>query len=233
MATFTTSARAPVGTSSITATYSGDNNYATSTSAADTVTTTPSTTTTAASFSPASPVLGQDVTLTANITPEATGTAAPTGTVEFFDGSTLLGDGTVSNDVATLTTTALSLGTNSITATYEGDSNYVDSTSSAVTVTVVQAATPPSPSFQLVTSPTVDGTLIAVSSVSPTDIWAVGSQTTSSGPTAPLTETFNGTSWTVVAAPHPRGFDGRGFLERERRGQQQRLGRRFQRQRER
>ena len=183
------------------------------------MTTTQSTTTTAASFSPASPVLGQDVTLTANITPAATGTAAPTGTVEFFDGSTLLGDGTVSNDVATLTTTALSLGTNSITATYEGDSNYVGSTSSAVTVTVVQAATPPSASFQLVTSPTVDGSLTAVSSVSPTDIWAVGSQTTSTGAIAPLTENFNGTSWTVVAAPTPAGSTVAEFSERERRGQ--------------
>ncbi len=96
-------------------------NYAASTSPADTVTTTQATTTTAVSFSPASPVLGQDVTLTATITPASTGPASPTGTVEFFDGSTLLGSGTVSNDAATLTTTALPLGTNSITATYEGD----------------------------------------------------------------------------------------------------------------
>ena len=106
VATFTTTAL-PVGTSSITATYGGDSNYDASTSPVDTVTITQSTTTTAVSFSPASPVLGQDVTLTANITPAFTGSASPTGTVEFFDGSTLLGTGTVSNDVATLNTTAL------------------------------------------------------------------------------------------------------------------------------
>ena len=205
VATFTTTAL-PVGTSSITATYGGDSNYAASTSPAVTVTITQSTTTTAVSFSPASPVLGQDVTLTATITPASTGPASPTGTVEFFDGSTLLGSGTVSSDAATLTTTALSLGTNSITATYEGDSNYDGSTSPAVTVTVVQSATPPSASFQLVTSPTVTGVdLSAVSSVSPTDIWAVGSQSTSNGDVAPLTENFNGTSWSVVAAPTPAG----------------------------
>ena len=92
VATFTTTAL-PVGTSSITASYGGDNNYAASTSPAVTVTTTQATTTTAVSFSPASPVLGQSVTLTATITPESIGPVAPTGTVEFFDGSTLLGSG--------------------------------------------------------------------------------------------------------------------------------------------
>ena len=54
------------------------------------------------------------MTLTATITP--TGTAAPTGTVEFFNGSTLLGTGTVANDVATLQTTALAVGNNAVTA---------------------------------------------------------------------------------------------------------------------
>jgi hypothetical protein len=204
VATFTTTAL-PVGTGSITATYVGDSNYAASTAKAVAVTTVQATTTTAVSFSPALPVLGQDVTLTATITPASTGPAAPTGTVEFFDGSTLLGSGTVSSDVATLTTTALPLGTSSITATYEGDSNYTGSTSAADSVTVVQSATPPSGSFNLVTSPTIDGSLSAVSSVSPNDIWAVGFQDTSTGVVAPLTENFNGTSWSVVAAPTPAG----------------------------
>jgi hypothetical protein len=51
--------------------------------------------------------------------------------------------------------------------------------------------------FQVVTSPTVSGSsLNSVSAVSPTDIWAAGSQ--SSGP---LIENFNGTSWSVVPSP--------------------------------
>ena len=211
VATFTTTALL-AGTSSITATYGGDTNYAASTSPSVTVNITQATTTAALSFFPASPVLGQDVTLTATITPATTGPVSPTGTVEFFDGSTLLGDGTVSNGAATLTTTALSLGANSITATYEGDSNYVGSTSPAITVTVVQSATPPSAPFQIVTSPTVTGaTLSAVSAVSPTDIFAVGSQSTSTGDVGPLTEIFNGTSWSVVAAPTPAGSSGAEF----------------------
>jgi len=211
VATFTTTALL-AGTSSITATYGGDTNYAASTSPSVTVKITQATTSAALSFFPAEPVLGQDVTLTATITPATTGPVSPTGTVEFFDGSTLLGDGTVSNGAATLNTTALSLGANSITATYEGDSNYVGSTAPAITVTVVQSATPPSGSFQLVTSPTVSGgSLSAVSAVSPTDIFAVGSQSTSTGDVGPLTEIFNGTSWSVVAAPTPAGSSGAEF----------------------
>jgi hypothetical protein len=201
----------PVGTNSITATYEGDSNYAVSTSQAVSVTTTQATTTTSVSFSPVSPVLGQDTTLTAAITPTTTGPVAPSGTVEFFDGSTLLGSGTVSGDMATLVTTALPVGTSTLTATYEGDGNYSASTSPGVSVTVVSAATPASPPFQLMTSPTVNGTLSAVSAVSATDIWAVGFQNTSNGDVAPLTENFNGTSWSVVAAPTPAGASSSDF----------------------
>ncbi len=211
VATLTTTAL-PVGTNSITAEYLGDPNYAASTSKAVSVTITQATTTTAVSFSPAEPVLGQSATLTATLTPAATGPASPTGTVEFFDGSTLLGSGTVSNDAATLATTALPLGTSTITAEYLGDTNYVASTSSAESVTVVQSGSPASGSFQVVTSPTVTRSgLNAVSAVSATDIWAVGSQNASNDDVAPLTENFNGTSWSVVAAPTPAGASGAEF----------------------
>ncbi len=82
---------------------------------------TPIATTTALTFTPGSATFGTPVTFTATITPASTGSAQPTGSVAFFDGSTLLGSGTVSNDVATFTTTALLGGTSSITATYGGD----------------------------------------------------------------------------------------------------------------
>ena len=51
--------------------------------------------------------------------------------------------------------------------------------------------------FQVVSSPTVTGSnFSAVSAVSPTDIWAVGSDST-----GPLIENFNGTSWSQATAP--------------------------------
>ena len=95
------------------------------------------------------------------------------------------------------------LGTSTITATYEGDTNYAGSTSPAVSVTVVPSATPASGPLPARDEPDRRGVdLSAVSAVSPTDIWAVGFQ--GSGP-ATLTENFNGTSWSVVAAPNPAG----------------------------
>ena len=131
-----------VGTNSITATYVGDANYATSTSTpATVVTVAQGTTTTTVSFSPTLPVYGQVVTLTATITPGATGAASPTGTVDFFNGSTLIGTGTVTNGVATLNTTALPVGTTDVTAQYLGDSNYSGSTSAADAFAIVLAAT--------------------------------------------------------------------------------------------
>ncbi len=141
VATFITTAL-PVGTSSITATYVGDSNYTGSTSTPATVVTiAQETTTTTVTFSPTLPVTGQVVTLTATITPSATGATAPTGTVNFFNGSTLLGSGTVSNDVATLDTTGLTVGNNAVTAQYLGDSNYTGSTSAVNSIAVVLAAT--------------------------------------------------------------------------------------------
>ncbi len=127
-----------VGANAITAQYSGDDNFTSSTSAAVTVTVSQIATSTAVTYSPSSPTVGANVTLTATITPSSTGSAVPTGTVDFFSGSTLLGSGTISNDVATYSTTALAAGSNSITAEYLGDTNYATSTSTAVTVTVTQ-----------------------------------------------------------------------------------------------
>lgn len=79
-------------------------------------------------------VFGASVTLTATVTP-----STATGTVSFYDNgsATALGTSTVSGGVATLTTSNLSLGTNSLTATYGGDASNGTSTSNTVTVTVV------------------------------------------------------------------------------------------------
>ncbi len=74
------------------------------------------------------------MTLTATVTPGAT------GTVTFHDAATSLGTGTISSGVATLTTSSLAAGTHSITAQYGGDSNYNGSTSAALTQTVNMTA---------------------------------------------------------------------------------------------
>jgi hypothetical protein len=54
-----------------------------------------------------------------------------------LNGTTNVGSGTISSGVATLSLTSLPLGTDSLTATYAGDTNFAGSTSLAVTETVV------------------------------------------------------------------------------------------------
>lgn len=78
---------------------------------------------------------GEDVTFTATVPSDAT------GTVTFMDGSTSIGTGTVSSGSASLTTAALPAGTASITADYSGDSNYNSADSAAISQ-VVDKATP-------------------------------------------------------------------------------------------
>ena len=130
-AAYTTTAGSTPGTYSITVAGLSSTNYTIAFVPGNlTVTISPSTTTLTAG--PASPQYGDPVTLTANVTSGAT------GTVSFYDGSVLLGTGTVSGGVATLTTTTLVAGTHTITAVYNGDATYASSQSGPATVTVAK-----------------------------------------------------------------------------------------------
>jgi hypothetical protein len=62
------------------------------------------------------------VTFTASITVNPASVAA-TGSVSFYDGSSLLGRVSVSKDKASLSTSSLSVGTHTITAVYGGAGN--------------------------------------------------------------------------------------------------------------
>jgi hypothetical protein len=79
-------------------------------------------------------VEGNSVTFTAQISPSTT-----TGTVQFFDGSILVGSpATISSGAATVTTSALAVGTHPIKATYGGDSSHTPGTSPVLVQTVVK-----------------------------------------------------------------------------------------------
>jgi hypothetical protein len=72
----------------------------------------------------------QPVTFTAMVTSSQFFNFQPTGTVSFLDGATSIGNSNLNGSgVATLTTSTLSVGTRSITATYNGDANFSSSTS--------------------------------------------------------------------------------------------------------
>src|SRR5581483_7773083 len=128
------------GSHAITVAYSGDGNFAGSTSATLTQTVNPasSTTTVASSVNPSSS--GQVVTFTATVNAVAPGAGTPTGTVTFRDGSTNLGTSTLSGNTATFTTSALAVGSHTITAVYAGDTNFTGSTSASLTQTVNQTS---------------------------------------------------------------------------------------------
>jgi Bacterial Ig-like domain (group 3) len=80
---------------------------------------------------------GQSVTFTAKVSSARFGLLKPTGTVEFFDGVTELGTGSLNKSgLATFTTSTLAVGSHSITAEYEGDSNFNGSTSAPLSQTV-------------------------------------------------------------------------------------------------
>jgi ELWxxDGT repeat protein len=86
-------------------------------------------------------ILGQSITLTA-ILGTSQGLPAPSGTVTFSDGQTVLGSAPVSNAHAALLVSNLALGNHSITATYAGDSNFTGSSAAlSQTVTVSTVAT--------------------------------------------------------------------------------------------
>lgn len=130
----------PVGANSVTATYSGNTNYASSNSSAVSVTVNQVSTATALGSSVTSAVSGASVTFTATVSPVPSG--APLGTVTFYNGATSLGSGTVNaSGQATYTTTALPAGEDTITAVYSGNTNYATSTSSATTVTITSDTT--------------------------------------------------------------------------------------------
>src|SRR5439155_454519 len=132
---FSTSSLA-IGSHTITASYSGDGNFAASTGAlTQTVGKGNSSTVVTASVNPT--VWGQSVTFTATVSGSSAGN--PTGAVVFSDGGTSIGQRNLSTTGTTTTasfsTSSLAVGSHPITASYGGDGNFLSSTG-AVTQTV-------------------------------------------------------------------------------------------------
>jgi hypothetical protein len=87
-----------------------------------------------------SPGQGAPVTLTAVIS-QATGASTATGAVSFYSNGTLLGSSPIASGTASLTTAALPVGSNSISAVYAGDSLHNQATASiTLSVTAVSPA---------------------------------------------------------------------------------------------
>jgi len=129
----------------ITAVYSGDVNYPASTSATPlNQQVIPDDTKTVLSTSITPAKVGQTVTFTANVNAQAPGAGNATGAVQFYDGNVLIGTGTlapngVNTSTATLAVNSLTLGSHSITAFFNGDTNFNPSTSNTIAEVITQA----------------------------------------------------------------------------------------------
>jgi hypothetical protein len=116
-------------------------------------------TSTSIDASASSVVYSQQVTLTATVSPVPGGSGTPTGSVTFDDGSVALGAAMLSNGTAVLPVSSLPVGSDAITASYSGDASFLESSSSAVNVSVqrdgtsivVSSSTDPSGLAQAVT----------------------------------------------------------------------------------
>lgn len=145
--TFSVGAGLSPGFHTATAKYSGDANYQPTTAVVYTGAGGPTTSTTtlaplsisadAQILNQPSNILQTPVTLSATVTGTA-GSAAPTGTVIFFDGTTQLAAVTLSaSGTASYTITSLALGVHSLTAVFAGNVTYATSVSAAAPLTVV------------------------------------------------------------------------------------------------
>ncbi|MGA3161656.1 MAG: Ig-like domain repeat protein [Terracidiphilus sp.] len=183
------------GTHYLVATYPGDANNPAITSSVYVLAVTQAQSNTALTTTNTTFILGAPPTLKATVTST---NGAPTGTVNFYDGLTLLNAAPValSGGVAQLILTTLPVGLGqSLTAVYSGDTNFLTSTSTAVTENVI------TPDFNI-TSPTPAQTVLPVSSVNytitltptnPTFVYPVTYSVTSTLPTG-VTASFNPTS---------------------------------------
>jgi streptogramin lyase len=143
LAVFSTDALS-FGTHQVTASYSANDRYAGSTSAAVTEQVSAADTSTSIAGPIGTSIYGQAVTLTATVSvADSDSGATPAGAVGFYDGGTLLGTASLSGGIAVFSTTRLTAGDHpNITATYIPNANFLPSSSTAsVDVQVTPAAT--------------------------------------------------------------------------------------------
>jgi len=184
-----------VGTHTLTATYAGDQADSGSTSQplSEIVNIATTSVTLSSSLNPAA--LGGQVIFTAAVSGNG---GTPSGSVQFFDGATALGAGTLNHAAtATLILSTLTLGSHEVTALYSGDSFDAPATSAALSEIVQKASI----AINLTSSanPSNFGTPLIVTA----NVSGSGSQ-----PTGSVTFTDTAQAGSTVLAAIPLGSNG-------------------------
>jgi Glycosyl hydrolases family 28/Bacterial Ig-like domain (group 3) len=187
------------GTHTYTALYPGDSAYAAypfgNVTVAVSSTASPSTATLSAMSSTVQ--AGSNTVLTAAVVGTSSA-AAPTGTVNFFDGTTMIGSSVVGATTsgttvsATLSTVLNGLGAHNLSAQYAGDANDAPSTSPAIVVTVSPFAAPSTTALTVSSSTVQAGSSVTLTAV-------VTGTSTIAAPTG-VVNFFDGTSMIGSAA---------------------------------
>jgi hypothetical protein len=146
-----------VGTYTVTASYSGDNSNSASIGTLVSQVVNPASTTTTVGSSLDPSVAGQSVTFTATVAVVAPGVGTPTGTVA-WSSNTGCGTTAVSAGIATCSTSSLPVGTDTVTANYNGDATHGTSAGSvSQVVKTVLTVAPMSLTFATTTTPLYPG----------------------------------------------------------------------------
>jgi hypothetical protein len=182
------------GSHAVTALYSGDTHFAPG-SASLTQDVAKVGTSTALAVTPASPTYGDTVVLTATVTPAQANHGAPTGTVTFRDGSTVLATVPVTapggNATASVSRSDLGAGSHHFVADYSGSAAFAASTSATKDVTVARRAT----------SLVADAVLIRLNPLLGINVGVLrATLTTSSGPLPGQTVVFKNGATTACTA---------------------------------
>ena len=207
------------GSHTVQGTYSGDINYNEATSSSVTITVAKSATTTAVAATPATLTAGTPESFTATVAPaDVTDTTAViTGTVSFYDASTLIGTATLVGNTAVLASVTLSPSkAHTITAVFSGDTTFAASTSTPLILEpVLLPVTVGLTSSSAVLAPGQTATLVAT--VTPVTLPAVTAEqnptgtvsfyagTTLIGAAALVTSTGDSSTATLIVPKLPAG----------------------------
>jgi hypothetical protein len=156
----------------VAATYSGDTQFGGSrgTLGGGQTVAQASTATSAVTSSQNPSTAGQSVTFSVTVSVDAPGAGTPSGTVTFYNGGVEIGTGPLSGGSASYTTSALAAGSDAITASYGGDTNFAGGNCAAGVNQTVNAVVRTATSVQLTSSEStviVGQSLILTATVSP------------------------------------------------------------------